>query len=534
MFAKAKFAGIVLAILLFTLTVSARVFFTGSNPVLSSIVFPQDNLLVPGGDNISFYTAWQAFPWWGDIDEPENRPNNEYLFSGERNDGAQYKQWIDQFDNTVSVSRWLAENKKLRFDLTYQTRKMNAEANGEDEERGTQYSYLERHAIRELYLTTVYAFQNSTTPIGIKFGLGGVHSGMPYLEHKVLTGSGEGESNLLYWGWKDHSANDQRNFAVGVPFKTDLQIGASFPRLKLGTRIRVYTGNLGNYEWNDSTGEYDKESMAMHNYTFRLYGIYNWYKADKFRFNTTALTRFTMLDTIGLPSRDRNISGSVARSKVFVLQVNPNVNIYPWKYPMTYIDVAILCNYQHTRYDYLSSENGGYIYSGWWGRLEDVTDETYSYANEDFAEAALDIYASIPVFGMKNQFAALGVSALVWRKYRWLTKYFGHMDNNEFVITHTRENLDKEMWLNTVINLVYRHGKVMYRLDFGQPLIYSLTPRTMIYDAAGKLEGGRTKEKMWLAQAGYKVGFFVSTDLQNFMKYQPLARPESRPVIHGE
>jgi hypothetical protein len=89
-----------------------------------------------------------------------------------------------------------------------------------------------------------------------------------------------------------------------------------------------------------------------------------------------------------------------------------------------------------------------------------------------------------------------------------------------------RKNFDKEMWLNTAVNLVYKRGKVMYRLDFGQPLIYSLEPRTMLYNAQDKIGPGKYKEKMWLAQSGYKIGLFVSTDLENFMRYRPLARPD--------
>jgi len=504
--------------LLMILPAEGRVFFTGSNPALSSIVFPQDNLLIPGGDNISFSTSWQSFPWWGDIDEPENKPNNKYILNGERSDEQQYFAGINQLDNMVSVSRWINEHKKLRFDLTYSTRNMQAQANGED------YTYSERNAIRELYLATSLATYYRDIPVGIKFGLGGVNTSRPEVEHLVVNGTTVSKSNAILWGWDGEGNQFQDGFFAGNPLKFDLQGAATLNKYdKVGTRFRYYAGKLDHFTWNDSLEEYSITPMKMHNYTFRLYGIHNWFSRDKFRFNTTALTRLTMLDSIEDAQGDRNIPESVGRAKQFVIQVNPNVNIFPWKYPMTYIDAAILCNYQFTRYEYL--HDGELMYSSIPWNVEENSGERFSYGNEQFFEMALDMYASIPVFGMKNQSAALGVSLLVWRKYKWFNKYFGSMRGDDFEPTGMRKSFYKEMWLNTFVNLIYRRGKVMYRLDFGQPLIYSLTPKTTITDADGRMIESLGKDKMWLAQSGYKVGFFVSTELKNVMRYQPFARP---------
>jgi len=516
------FLGALASVMLYSAAADARVFFTGSNPMLSSIVFPQDNLLIPGGDNVSYYTAWQSFPWWGDLDDPENRPNNEYILSGERNEAQHYNASIDQFDHTASVSRWITEKKKLRFDLAYTSRKMSADANGF--RNGAGYSYTVLGAIREVYLTSVLATYYKELPIGIKLGIGGVNTSRPQLEHLVLAGNDVAESQELLWAWSGGGQLRQEEFNAGSPLKFDLQAAATFKRHKVGTRFRYYAGELDHFEWNDDLSSYDITPMKMHNYTFRLYSIYNWYAREKFRFNTTALTRVTVLDSVKEAQGARNIPEHVGRSKVFVLQVNPNVNIFPWKYPMSYIDAALLTNYQYTRFEYLN--NGEYMSSGVPWNINMESNERFSYGNEHFFEMALDIYASIPVFGMKNQMAALGVSLLVWRKYKWLDRYYGRMDGNDFEVAGMRHSFDKEMWLNSIINVVYRRGKVMYRLDFGQPLIYSLTPKTALTNESDKVRETLSKEKMWLAQSGYKVGFFISTELENFMKYQPLARPD--------
>ena len=95
------------------------------------------------------------------------------------------------------------------------------------------------------------------------------------------------------------------------------------------------------------------------------------------------------------------------------------------------------------------------------------------------------------------------------------------MDNGEFRVDEVRKNFDKETWLNLVLGLMYRQGSFMYRLDIGQPLIYSLTPRTGKYQADGTLIEGKSSEKMWLSQSGFKIGFFVSTDLTKLIRYKP-------------
>ena len=46
-----------------------------------------------------------------------------------------------------------------------------------------------------------------------------------------------------------------------------------------------------------------------------------------------------------------------------------------------------------------------------------------------------------------------------------------------------RWNYDRETWMNFVINIIYRRGKYNDRFGIGQPLIYTLMPRTRVTDA---------------------------------------------------
>jgi hypothetical protein len=500
----------------------ARVFLTGSNPMLSTIALPQELLLIPGGDKLSFYTAWQTFPWWGDIDEPENRPYKKYVLTGQKTDEIERYASINQFDERISFTRWRNDKFRTSYEIGLSGQRLSADAQNYAE---APYVYHEQHSIRDGYLKAILATYYKTLPIGMSLSLGGIQTSQPISEFYV--GNSQQSSPRLLWGWDGDGFQNQDEFALGWLFKGDAQLGVSLKNDRIGSHFRIYTGSLRNYNWDDSTSSYDITPKKIHNYTIRLYGIHNWYKQDNFKFNTTVLTRYTFVDSIGLNSWDRNAPVDFKQiARTFVFQINPNVNIYPWKYPMSFIDVAILCNYQHMNYNFLN-ERDMYQYSGWWGNVDDYSWERPSYARENFFELALDIFASIPVFGMKEQSAGVAISALLWRRYKWMNKYFGHSDwqTGDFTTTNIRKNFDKETWLNAVFNIFYRRGSVMYRLDIGQPLIYSLTPRTTVYDADGNVEAGKTMEKMWLSQSGFKIGLFVSTDLTNFIRYQPFARP---------
>jgi hypothetical protein len=499
--------------------VSARVFLTGSNPILSSIAMPQDLLLIPGGDKISAYTAWQGFPWWGDIDQPEERPYKQYTFTGERTSLGEHYTGINQFEERISFSRWHAKNLRVAYNLHYTADHLSAKATGFDDSGDPTYIYNEHHAIREVNFKTMLSTFYKTTPIGFSLGLGGVSTSVPNLDHRRLVNGDWYPSNQVLW-WRGNDELAQDEFAIGSLFKGDAQVAATLGNHKVGSHFRLYSGTLDDYQWNEGMADYDLRLKKIHNYTVRLYGLYNWLRMEKFRFNTTVLTRYTFVDSVSVERNNPKTEIETEKAKVFVLQINPNVNIFPWKFPMSYIDAALLCNYQFTRYDYVAPNNEYRSTTIGWD-MEEYSWEQCSYFNENFFELALDVFASIPVFGMRDRSAGITVSTLVWRRYKWKNKYFGSMDNGEFRVDEIRKNFDKETWLNLVLGLMYRQGSFMYRLDIGQPLIYSLTPRTGKYQADGTLIEGKSSEKMWLSQSGFKIGFFISTDLTNFIRYRP-------------
>ncbi len=529
--------GAILITVLFTVllsseTIRARVFFTGSNPSLTVFAFPQDIFLMPG-EQVFFYGAYQFFPWWGDIDEPENKPNKEYILTGEKTESSKHYEAINQFQTMVGFMKFIKDSMKLRFDLDYTSSHLKADAEGLTSTYGSlspnlPYTYRGRNAIRDLYLTAMLATHYKNLPIGFKIGIGVQRTSKPDLELYLFNGGQTTRSSMLLWGWNGDSYQEQDNFNIGSLYKFDAQASATFPRHKIGGRLRYYIGNLSNYQWGNDG--YVINPQKIRNITGRLYGIYNWYQRDKFKFNTTVLSRYTFIDSMGLARENPGIETGVREeAKTFVFQINPNINIYPWNYPMTYIDAAILCNFSHMSYDYLQpyyvdgGYKDGYVGTGNWSR-EDYSWENFSYGRENFFELALDINAAIPVIGMRNQSVAFGLSMFLWRRYKWLDKYFGHTDvvNNDlkFNVETKRENFDRETWLNSVINIIYRRDKYFFRLDIGQPLIYSLTPRTRLTGTGGAGPYEKTRDNMWLSQSGMKIGLFVSTSLENFRSFR--------------
>jgi hypothetical protein len=514
----------------------ARVFFTGSNPSLTVFAFPQDIFLIHR-EEFFCYSSYQYFPWWGDIDEPENRPNKQYVLTGEKTDAWSHDQGINQYDEIAGFTRYLSDSSKVRFDLEYLSSRLKADAEGATSQYdvgGSQpYTYRERHWIHDVYLNSILATHYKSIPIGIKLGLGVQRTTKPDVEFFKFPASGTAvRSNQLLWGWNGNNYQTQDDYNLGNLFRFDAQLAATLDRNKVGGRFRLYKGTLDRYRWNEDANQYESNPNKIGNITGRIYGIYNWFHREKFNFNTTVLSRYTYVDSVEVSQQNRsNETGNIQKAKTFVFQINPNVNIYPWKYPMTYIDAAILCNYSHTNYDHVwdryyvgGALQEGYVSSGNWSD-EDYSWENFSYARENFFELALDVNAAIPVFGMRDQSVALGVTMFLWRRYKWFDKYFGKTNelpsDLTFTIEKIRNNLDIETWLNSIISIIYRRKQYLFRLDIGQPLIYSLTPRTRLTDGTGdNILYEKTRYNMWLSQSGMKIGFFMSTDLETFRNFK--------------
>jgi hypothetical protein len=526
----------------------SRVFFVGSNPHLTIKAFPQDIFLVPN-DFVYYYASFQRLPWWGDVDEIQRMPHETYLATGEKLNEAgtqfEHNASATAIYNMAGFSQTYSDKLKMRYDLAYTATPLRNRASGYDAATSTSFEYRERHTIHNIYVKSLCAIMAGNIPVGFKLGLGTKLNTQPNLKFDITQGGQDYTSNRLIWAWSASQGPDvlgsgngefHNYYALGPLFRVDAQTAATLPGHKMGVRFRYEFGNLKQHEWtpgtpgsvdSDFSGQYTESDWVkkIRTITGRAYVNYTWFEREKFRFNTLALTRYTVADSTGILMEDQNVdNGIIERSKTFVFQVNPNVNIYPWGNKLFYIDAAILCNYSHMRYDYSRPYwvGGGEIisYVGTTGYAEDdYTWRNFSYGRRNFFEVAGDIHTVFPCYGSSTQSLAVGLSLLLWTRYKWFNKYYGSFidSTSTFDVNGVRRNFDRESWLNSVINVIYRRGNFNYRLDIGQPLIYTLFPRTEVSLDNGESYKKR-REGMWLSQGGLKLGFFVSTSLESFKR----------------
>ena len=536
----------------------ARVFFSGSNPSVTIFAFPQDLWLMPA--NFGFYqTSCQVQPWWGDIDQPDLRPSPTYLLTGEKigvkGSGTYFEHSANlyQWKNTLGLCNELSSKLKLRFDLDYTLMPLQVEAQGEN--GGSSFKYKEGHSIQDIYLTSYAVTYWGSIPIGFKLGLGRQASTEPDLEWTISGNGTSSHAQRLMWAWStlqgsevlgvDHgNARPQDEYTTGSQYHFDLQGAATLPRLKIGARLRYSTGKLDLYQWNGNggwdpgsfsnlTGSYKNElDKIISERTIRVYGNYNWLKGENWKFNTLVLSRFTMNDSNYVSPGNNDVSqGRKDYARTFVFQVNPNVNLYPWKFKNTFIDMAFLCNYSFTwnPHKQLYWVDGGGQKESFVGSNvqpgEDYVWDDYSYGRQQFFEVAFDANPCFPIYGDANQSLAANLSLLLWTRFKFTNKYYGERvePNPDFVfkVSNIRRNFDHETWLNSVVMLVYRRASTVCRLTIGQPLTYSLRPQTRVYDGNGKnLISEVIHENMWVSQAGLSFGFFISAPIGNI----PLVR----------
>lgn len=543
----------------------ARVFFVGSNPAMTVFAYPQDILLMPK-DFAFYYTVYQRHPWWGDIDDIELKPGTTYLLTGESvgvegsDDYFAHESNVYHWKNICGFLKTLSPRAKLRFDLQYILTPFRSRAEGAmTDAAGTNhlsFDYSEKHAAHDVYLTAYWGYKPRTIPWGLKLGFGFNTATEPRLEWTINENDTLYEGERHAWAWStlqgghlfdDYEGHEraryQDSYTTGSLYQMDLQGAATLPRLKLGGRLRYKFGSLDQFEWQadtsavvadptiryEMTGDYvNAVAKEISEKTIRLYGNVNWIKHDKFRFSTLVLSRYTVADSTGvIPANSSIGSGVVERARNFVLQINPNINVYPWDNKFTFVDLALLCNYSHLQFDFTRpySVGGGQVDSYVNTRVslgEDYAWHDYSYARQNFFEIALDANPTFPVFGNRTRSVAMSLNLLFWLRFKWLYKYYGTNDVGSsdvtFNVDHVRKNFEREIWLNSVLNIIYRREPYMLRLMFGQPLTYSLSPVTRVYDSNGELLSEVEHENMWVSQSGAQVGLFISTTLENLFR----------------
>jgi hypothetical protein len=548
---------IVSIFVLIIISTEARIFFVGSNPNLSIIAYPQDVSKLPN-EFVYFYPGYQKLPWWGDIDEPMHRPNDTYTVTGESttesstNSEFEHNGAIRAIQNNFGICFRPKPSYVQYIDLLYNINSFSNESSGKLTGSGQSipYKYDVSNSSHEVLASSIWGFMFKGIPSGIKITAGFYDLGTPNQEFTFTKSGVDYESNRLLWGWSTTSCNHifgvsgldgdawfQNEYSRGPLYRFDIQAGLTLEKLKLGSRLRFVFGKQDQYSWvpesstiADSTiasnfsGDYEKSKWARKttDAIIRLYGNYTWRKAEKYSLNTLVFLGYEARKAKNALTENLDIEDDAQEAiRSFVVEINPNINIYPWnKY--SYIDAALLLEYSYSRYNNTSMQNVNGGTDGYWQTRVYPSDEysweNFSYANENFIDLGLDISTSFPLYGNANRSLAFGLILLINTKFTWLNKYYGRNEISgselKFVTENLRKNFKKEVWFNSMLSLNYRSGPIVYNFQVTEPLLYLLQPRTKVTDSKGKnVLYEHEKKGNWASQQDIKVALLVAYDL---------------------
>ncbi|OHD56914.1 MAG: hypothetical protein A2Y33_08095 [Spirochaetes bacterium GWF1_51_8] len=557
-------AALAVLMLLFILPVQkwARLFFVGSNPYLSIIAFPQSVLEMD--KNMLWFTAsYQALPWWGDVDEPFNRPNESYS-STEQNisfvkepgdtQSSYFKHYayMSVIEGQLSIFHKWAKDIKGMLTARYTLDSMYGSAVGNlrVETNTIQYipfDYSVNHSIHNFYLQGIIGFRIGNNPSGLKLGFGYENTGNLASVFNMNVNGTAITTDRLVWGWSSspcshifgvrHVNGDawlQSSYSTGPVYQYDIQFGTTFPFAKFGTRFRYITGAQDQFSWkSDNTntvldqnfnGEYIKNvwSKKTDDFIYRLYGNFILQRTQAYSINLLLFGGYERYDAYNALAENLEVQTDSRESyTTFVIEANPNVNIFGDK--GFSIDLAALIEYSHTRfenlYDRWNSLIGGskmtywstYIYEGaeyWW--------EDFSYADENFLDFGADVALSIPLYGTKTERLGLTLILFINTKFTFKTKTYGTNYNTStdvvFDPVSYRDNYKREVWFNSIIGLMYQWERFTLRIEFYEPLIYSLFSSTKVRNLTGVLFE-QEKSQAWAVQEGSKIAVTLGYEL---------------------
>jgi hypothetical protein len=508
-----------------------------------------------------YYPRYEKTPWWGDIDEPENKPNaTTYTTTGnEEIDGdANFKHSgnIHSSDNALGYAHRSSENLMTSFDLNYDVDGLRNRADGNmtnaDNDTYIPFEYSLRHTLNDIYLNGMLGFKVREVPVGFRLRFG-YENTLALKQELTYTKNGQKHSSeRALWGWATVGCNHvfgprstegdawlQREYSQGPLYRLDFQTGITLPRIKFGGLFRYKFGHQDQYQWvsdtinstgdpvlnNSFQGSYEKSnwSKTTRDAMIQLYGNINWRRGERYALNT-----FVAVDYEGSTYGDALsenldvVNDAKEKRRNVSVEFHPNINLRLGE-RFHYIDAALLLEYGYTRLNNTYERwVGGGTQETYWntsdnGEDEDVW-ERYSYANENYFDVGADISAMFPLVNRETSMLGFGFILYFDTKFTYLTKYYGDNTDNGTEITFTvnseRENFTREIWFNSALMLQYMRSPFHIRLEVTEPFLYSLMPRTTITDKNTKeVTWDHEKEPLWLSQQGFSVGLFFGYEM---------------------
>ncbi|MFN4216722.1 MAG: hypothetical protein ACK4HQ_04930 [Brevinematales bacterium] len=539
----------------------SRVFFVGSNPYLSVVAFPQD-LTFWENSFIAVGFSYQSLPWWGDIDNPTNRPNEGYTSTEEniqfvKEEGETERSYFQTYGAThlfgANLQYFGKQGKDIFFlgKFAYQPRWMvvSAEGNLRGETNSTYhyipFSYEASHIINQIQLEGIIATRRSGIPLGLKVGF--TYENTADLKHS-FEATVDGThiiSERLLWGWTTVGCNHifgyrsinadawfQDSFLIGPRWQWDIQGGLSLSKFRFGNRLRLVGAIQREYEWQRSTnvsslletnfsGSYRSSAYLVRTDAWlnRTYANITWMEKDNWKFNTLFFLGIDGSTLSHVLSNDTDSYGwGKTKSKGFLVEMNPNVSLQPAKNVL--IDMALLLTGEWHR-----TENVGEYYNPFMKvSLESWQDSTayegpeyfwehYSYVDMVAFHAGVDLIGYFPLYGSKTRQMGLVFNVFENTQWTWLTKYYGTnrftSEKTYFDISATRRTLRREIWIHTMIGGQYRQSPYSVRIEVLSPFLYSLSFFQVLQDARDNVLYEVKKTQNWAVQEGLAIRLTV-------------------------
>ena len=462
----------------------------GSNPWFSTELYPQDLLLRSG--NYLFYSP-QYFnqPFWGDIDEPEKKPNTttDYTITGVDvvRDGGSFKHSgsVHALNNNLGYAWRPGENlaASLAWDYDIDARRNRAEGvfttnDGTYPADATlPFEYSMRHTIYKLSMKGMLGTSIGTVPVGILLD-GGVENTMALKKKFAFSklamnpdGSYsetmvdhvmEGDDARAFWGWTEPGCSHpfgargtqgdswlQNEYAIGPIYHVNLMAGATLPRIKAGGYFRYRWGHQDRYYWNaadtlvanDSIisrnffGSYERDNQTriIRTGEGRLFGNLRLFGRDRFTFNAFGMLTYED-STLGSAAAGNLRAESSAKDRIrsVAIECDPNISVNLGE-GLNYIDAALLFKYRYARYGNVRNQwvGGGeitaYQSASVGSGWEDVW-ENFSYANMNVLDVGADISTMFPVFSRGMHHLSLNLRMFGDLRFTYQRKYFGSSD----------------------------------------------------------------------------------------------------------
>jgi hypothetical protein len=540
----------------------------GSNPYFTTDLFPQD-VSQQRSNAISFYPVYSKSPWWGDIDEPNNKPPRAvYTITGSEvseppalfKESAKLRTLLNQFAYSYRPSDKLTA--KIDFNYTLNALRDRAEGNFTNDTTKSfiPFDYSLRHTLNSFLLKGLFGFSFRNIPVGLNMSIGmentlALKSDFTFTKDNINV-----STDRALWGWSTVGCNHifgvrgtegdawlQSSYSTGPLYSLDLVAAATLDKIKAGLSLYYKFGQQDNYSWvRDTTrntgdsiinrnfiGDYIKNDWTRksHQGNIDLYGNIHWLTGEMFGLHTFLrlnyngnVARNALADNLDVESDSKELN------RGFEIEAAPNINIKLGEF-MHYIDIGLIVQYGYNRvnHTYMRWVGGGRVKTYWDTQVQSLTDTTwedYSYANVNQGDLGLDLSSMFPVLN-SERYGKLGFGMCLNGNvnFKYKTNYYGTNttsgSSNDFNVQKRRENYDREIIFNSILMLDYYKNRYNVRFEVREPLLRSLMTSTRITDANGHSLGpSDRKEPLWLTLHGLQAGIFISRDLQlRFLKY---------------